>query len=143
MSNVASYNDGSLQINAGRYGILRKFLAYGIDTLAQVNLNTLATFTWTAQLLRNQLCGVRIHLLQPDTIAVNLSLDVTVGRTAYTHTDRTRSTVTRQTNDTDVVSQSLTTKLCTQANLMSLFQELVLKVDVTEGTTSLVTRCGQ
>jgi len=51
--------------------------------------------------------------------------------------------MTRQTDDTDVVSQVLTTKLCTQANLVSLIEELVLQVYVTEGTTGLITCCRQ
>ena len=51
--------------------------------------------------------------------------------------------MTRQTDDTDIVSQILTAELCTQANLVSLFEELVLQVDVTEGTASLVTCCRQ
>ena len=51
--------------------------------------------------------------------------------------------MTWETNYTDVVSKSLTTKLCTKTNLVSLFQEFVLKVDITESTTSLVACCRQ
>ena len=143
MSDVTSHNDGTLQVDTGAYWILAQLSTYSIDTLVEVNLDTLGTLTWVAELLWNQLCWVLVHLLQPDTVLVDLSLDVAVGRAAYTHTDRAACTVTRQTDDTDIVSQILTAELCTQANLVSLFEELVLQVDITEGTTSLITCCRQ
>ena len=143
VSDITSHNDGTLQVYTGRNRILRKLLAYGIDTLVQVDLDTLAALTWLAQLLRNQLCWVRVHLLQPDTVGIDLSLDITVSRTRYTHTDRTAGTMTRQTDYADIVSQVLTTKLGTQTNLLSLLNQLLLQVDITESTTSLITCCGQ
>ncbi len=51
--------------------------------------------------------------------------------------------MTGQTDDADVVSQGLAAKLGTEANLVGFLQELVLEVDVTEGTTCLVARGGQ
>ena len=51
--------------------------------------------------------------------------------------------MTRQTDHTDVVSQILTTKLSSETNLMSLLQEFLFEVDITEGTTSLITCGGQ
>ena len=48
----------------------------------------------------------------------------------------------RQTDDTDIVSEILTAELCTQTNLVSLYEELVLQVDVTESTTCLIA-CGR
>ena len=46
--------------------------------------------------------------------------------------------MTWQTDDTDVVSQVLTTKLCSKTNLMSLFKELLFEVEVAESTSCLV-----
>ena len=143
MSDVTSHDDGSLQVDTGADRILAQLSAYSVDTLVEVDLDTLGTLSRVAEFLRNQLCWVLVHLLQPDTVLVDLSLDVAVGRAAYTHTDRAAGTMTRQTDDTDVVSQVLTTKLCTQANFVSLIEELVLQVDVAEGTTSLITCCRQ
>ena len=86
MSDITGYNDGTLQVDAGADRILRQFLANSIDTLVQVDLDTLTTLTGLAQLLWNQFCGVAVHLLQPDTITVDLGLDVTVSRARDTHT---------------------------------------------------------
>ena len=143
MSDVTSHDDGTLQVDTGADRILAQLGTYGVDTLVEVDFDTLGTLSWVAELLRNQLCWVLVHLLQPDTVLVDLSLDVAVGRAAYTHTDRAAGTMTGQTDDTDVVSQVLTTKLCTQANLVSLIEELVLQVDVAESTAGLITCCRQ
>ena len=51
--------------------------------------------------------------------------------------------MTWQTDHADIVSEILTAELCTQANFVSLFEELVLQVDVTESTTRLITCCRQ
>ena len=51
--------------------------------------------------------------------------------------------MTGQTDHTDIVSQILTTKLSTQTNLMSLFQEFLLEIDIAEGTTCLIACRGQ
>ena len=51
--------------------------------------------------------------------------------------------MTRQTDHADIVSQILTTELGTQSNLLGLLDELLLQVNIAEGATSLITRCGQ
>ena len=51
--------------------------------------------------------------------------------------------MTRQTDDADVVSQGLAAKLSAQSNLVSLFQQFLLQVNVAEGTTRLVACRGQ
>ena len=51
--------------------------------------------------------------------------------------------MTRQTDHTDIVSQVLTTKLCTETNLLSLDDQFLLQIHITEGTTSLITSGGQ
>ena len=49
----------------------------------------------------------------------------------------------RQTDDADVMCQGLAAKLCAESNLVSLVKQLLLQVDVAEGTARLVTRRGQ
>ena len=49
----------------------------------------------------------------------------------------------RQTYYTDVVSQCLTAKLGTQANLVGFLKQLLLQINVTECTTRLVAGGGQ
>ena len=139
---VACHDDRSLEVYTGRNRIFRQFCANSVDTLVEIDLYTLATFTRTAILLRYQLCGVVIHLLQPDTIFVDLCLDVTVGRTAHTHTNGAGSAMTWQTDHADIMSQVLSSELCTQSDLMCLEQQFLLKIDITEGTTGLVA-CGR
>ena len=51
--------------------------------------------------------------------------------------------MTRQTHNADVVSQSLAAELCAKSDLLSFLQELLLKVDVAEGTSRLIACCGQ
>ena len=143
MCNIASHNDGTLQVDAGTNRILREFLTNSIDTLVQVDLYTLATLAGLTQLFRNQFCGIRIHLLQPDTVGIDLRLDISVGRTRDAHTNRTRSTMTWQTDHTDIVSQVLTTELRTETNLLSLLNQFLLQVNITESTPRLITGCGQ
>ena len=47
--------------------------------------------------------------------------------------------MTRQTDDTNVVSQILTTELGTQTNLLSFLDEFLLEIDIAESATCLVT----
>ena len=143
MCNVASHDDSSLQVDTGAHRILRQFGANSINTLVEVDLYTLRSFTRIAHLSRDELCGVVVHLLKPYTVLVDLCLDVAVGRAAHTHTDGAAGTMARQTDDTDVVGEILTTKLCSKSNLVSLFEQLLLKVDVAEGTTCLIACGGQ
>ena len=51
--------------------------------------------------------------------------------------------MTWQSDDTDVVGQVLAAELCAEAYLVSLYEELVLQVDVTESTTCLIACCRQ
>ena len=143
MSDITGHDDGTLQVDTGRDGILAEFLTNSVDTLIEVDGNGVGTLTSLGILSRNQFRRIRVHLLQPDTVGIDLRLDVAVGRAADTHADRTAGTMTRQTNHTDIVSQILTTELGTQANLMSLLQEFLFEVDIAEGTTSLVACGGQ
>ena len=140
--NIASHNDGTLQVYASANRILGQFSTNSIDTLVEINLNACCALTRIAQLFRNEFCGVGIHLLEEHTVLCDLSLDIAVGRAAYAHTDGAACAVTRQTYHTDVVCQILATKLCTETYLMSLFKQFVLKVDIAECATCLVA-CGR
>jgi hypothetical protein len=50
--------------------------------------------------------------------------------------------VTRQTDYADVVSKILAAELCAESDLVSLLEELLLEVDIAEGTSCLVACCG-
>ena len=92
---------------------------------------------------RDEFARITVQFFNPDTFFVDLTLDVTVGRARNAQTYRTRCTVTRQTNDTDIMSQIFTAELCTEANPMSFFQHFFFKFYITEGTSVFVTRSGQ
>ena len=106
--------------------------------MVQINLNHIA-FTGFTEFCRNQLTRFIIHLFNPDTIFIDLTFYITVSRTGNAQTDRTRSTVTRQADDADIVSHILTTKLCTQANLISFFQYLFFQFHIAESTPVFIT----
>ena len=142
MSDIAGYDDGALQIDTCRNGIFRQFGTYRVDALVQVDNDGVATLACLSILSGNEFRRIVVHLLQPDTVAVDLSLDIAVGRTADAHTDRTAGTMTRQTHHTDIVGHILTAKLCAKANLVGLLEQFLLQVDITEGATGLIA-CGR
>ena len=138
VSNVASHNDCTLEVDASRYRIFGKFLANSVDALVEVDFDALGTLTRTAKLLRNQFGWVGVEFFNPHTVLVNLALDVAVGRTAYTHTDWAACTVTRQANHANIVSQIFATELCAQTYLICLLKQLVFEVDIAECTAGFV-----
>ena len=116
MCNVAAYDDGSVQRQTGRNRILSQHLQDVGHRLVQVNLYNVA-FASLAKFGGNQFARVAVQLLNPDTFAIDFTLDVTVGRAGNTQTNGAGSTVTRQTNDANIVSQVLAAELCTDCLL--------------------------
>ena len=88
MCNITAYNNGSLEIDTGRNRVLAQFPAYGVHAHVQIYLDTFAAFTRVAQFLGNQLCRVLVHLLYPDTVLVDLCLDIAVCTATDAHTYR-------------------------------------------------------
>ena len=140
---VAGHDDRTLQVDTCRNGILRQFSTNGINALVQVDDNLVLAFASLCILGRNQFSRIGIHLLEPDTVGVDLRFDIAVGRTTHAHTDGARCAMARQTDDANVVGQILAAELCAQTNLMGLFEQFVLKVDVAESTSCLVASRGQ
>lgn len=79
MSDVASHNNSTLEVYACANRIFREFCANSIDTLVEVDFNTCSAFAWTTILFWDKFCRISIHLLEPDTVLVNLTLDIAVG----------------------------------------------------------------
>ena len=86
MSYVACHNDCTLKVHTCADRILGEFLAYFINTTIEIDDDT-PTLACLLQFSRNQLCWVIIHLLEPYTVGIYLSFDVTVGRAAHSHAD--------------------------------------------------------
>jgi hypothetical protein len=105
--------------------------------LVEVNAYSI-TLAGIAELLRDEGSRVVVHLLDPDTVFVDLTLDVTVSRAAHTQTDRAASAVAWETDDADIVCHILATELCTKTDLIGLLEELLLELDVAESAAGLV-----
>ena len=115
----------------------------GVDTLIEVYFHSLATFARTSELFRDEFGGVGVHLFKPDSVAIDFSLDVTVGRATYSHSDGAAGSVSRQSHDAYIVSESLSAKLCAKPYFLSFGEQFLLKVDVAEGASCLVAGSGQ
>ena len=142
VSNVTTYDDRTIEREARADRVLGQDLAYIRHRLVQVNANSIA-LSGVTQFGGNKRGGIVVHLLDPYAIAVDLALDVSVSRAAYTQTYRAAGTVTRQTNYSYVVSHILATELCTKTDLICLLQQAFLQFYIAESTTCLVARSGQ
>ena len=79
VSDIASHDDSTLEVYACANRIFREFCANSLDTLVKVDFNTCSAFAWTTILFWDKFCRIRIHLLEPDTILIDLTLDIAVG----------------------------------------------------------------
>ena len=143
MGDVASHDDGALQAYARADRIFRQFGTHSIDALVEVDFDALRAFARLAVFLRDEFRRIGVHLFNPDTIFVNLRLDVAVGRATNAHADGAACTVARQTYDADVVCQIFTAKLCAEADFVCLLEQFFFEVDVAEGASRFVARCWQ
>ena len=58
VSDVAGYDDGSLEVDAGRDGILGELGTHGVDALVQVYFNALGAFSGATILFGDEVRGV-------------------------------------------------------------------------------------
>ena len=143
VGNVACHDDGAVEAYARCYRILGEFGAYGIDALVEIDLNSFATLAGFAILFGDKLGGIVVHFLNPDTVFIDFSLDVTVGRARYSHADGAACTVAWQADNANIVSQILAAELCSKAYFVGLDKQFLLQIRVTEGASSLISRRGQ
>ena len=104
MCDVSGNNDSSVKAQTRRNRVLCKFLENLRHREVEVNLHCVALTCFT-EFLRDETSRIVVKLLNPDTVLVDLRLDVTVSRAAYAETDRAACTMTRKPYDTDVVSE--------------------------------------
>ena len=142
MSDVTTHDDSAVQRQAGGNRILSQLFQDIFHRLVQINLHHI-TLTGFTEFGRNQFTRIAVELFNPDTVLVDFTLDVTVGRAGNAQAYRTRSTVTRQTDNTYIMSQILTSELCTKTNSVSFFQHFFLQLYITECTAEFVTRSRQ
>ena len=138
MSDITCHNDCSVQRDTGRDRILREFLANLSDWLVEVNRDCI-TLACLTQSFWYQLVRFIIHFLYPDTILIDLCLDITVSRARNAKSDRARSAMTRKSYHTNIMSISLSSELSSKTYLTCFFQELLFKFKVTECTSCFIT----
>ena len=94
MSDVTTYDDSTVQRQTGRNRILGQLLQDIFHRLVQIDLHYI-TLTGFTEFGRNQLTRIAVEFFNPNTLFVDFTFDVTVGRTGHAQTYRTGSTVTR------------------------------------------------
>ena len=109
----------------------------------EVDLHDLRGVRMLARFGGNETAGVRLELLDPDAVLVDLGLGIAVGGTGDGESDRARSAVARQADDADVEGEPLAAELRTDAELMRDLEELGLERGVAEGAAMLVAGRGQ
>ena len=142
MSNVARHNDGATHAQARAYGIFSEFFEHFFHRLVEVDFHT-AAFACVAEFLRNPTRRIIVEFLNPNTVLVDLTLDVSVGRATHADAYRQTCAVAGQTNYTNIVGKIFTAKLSTKSYLIGLFEQLFLQFEVAESTAGLVARSGE
>jgi hypothetical protein len=137
VGDVAGNDDGTAEAEPGRNRIFGKFLEDFGHWLVEVDLDA-AAFARPAELLRDETARIIVEFLDPDTVLVDLCLDVAVCGAAYAETDRAARSMARQTYDTDVMSHVFAAELSAEADLAGLFPYLFLKFDVAECAAGLI-----
>ena len=85
MGYVAAYDDGAVERQTCRYGILCEFGQNFRHGTVEVDFHSVA-FALIAHFFRNKFTGVGVEFLNPKAVLVDFSLYVAVGRAAYTQT---------------------------------------------------------
>ena len=137
VSDIATYDDRTVQRQTGSHRIFIQFFQDLCHRLVQVDLDSIA-FACLAQFCRDQFARMAVQLLDPDTVFVDLTFHVTVGRTTDTQTDRTGSAVPRQTDDTDIMCQILSAELCSQTDIVNFGQHFFFQFYIPESTAILI-----
>ena len=91
----------------------------------------------------NILPRIVFEFFQPDTVLVNFCFDIAIGRTGERHSYRAGTTVTRQTNDANIMSEIFTSKLRTNTKLLTGLEQHFFQLNITECLSLLVSAGGQ
>lgn len=110
--------------------------------LVEVYFNGVA-FTGLAEFFGNEFAGVTVEFLDPNTVLVDFTFDVSVGRAAHSQSYGAGCSVAGQTDNAYVVCQIFTAELCTESDTVRFFQDLFFQLDVTESSSEFVSGRGQ
>ena len=142
VSDITAHDDGAIEREASRYGVLieeSEDLGHGA---IEVDLNDF-TLAGIAELLGDKFTGELIEFFDPDTVAVDLRLDITVGRAADAHAYGARSAMTRHTDHTDIVGEILTAELSSESDIVGGVEEFLLEFDISESVAILIALSGE
>jgi hypothetical protein len=142
VGDVAADDDGAGERQHGGNRMFGQLGQHVLDRLVEVDLHLMAAFAVTV-LGRNQAAGVVVHLLDPETVLVDLGLDVAVSRTGNAHAHRAGSAVTGHADHADVVGEILAAELSAEAELARLYHQFLLQLHIAEGAAQLVAAGGQ
>ena len=137
MSYITGYDNRTVEAKSGADRIFGELCENLRHRAVKINLHGIP-FSGIAKLLRNQFIRLIIHLLNPDTVGIDLGFDVSVCRAADSQTNRATGTMARKPDDTDIMSEIFSSELGTKANLMCLFQKLLLQLHVAERPSGLI-----
>ena len=121
-------------------GVLRKLGPDVRHGAVEVDLHDLGRVGVLARLGRDEAAGVRLELLDPDAVLVDLGLGVAVGGTRDGEADRARGSVPREADDAYVEGEPLAAELRADAELMRDLEELGFERGVAEGAAMFVAR---
>ena len=100
-------------------------------------------FAGVAEVFGDEAAGVVVEFLDPDAVAVDLALDVAVGRAAHAEAYRAGGAVAGKTDDADVVGKVFTAELCAESDVTGLFEQAGFELYVAEGTAGFVAGGGE
>ena len=88
MGDITTYDNRTVERKAGSYRIFIQLGEDFVHRTVEVDLHRIA-FACLTEFFGNQFAWIRIQLLNPDTVLVDLTFDVTVCRARYPQTYRT------------------------------------------------------
>ena len=119
MRDVSADDNRAVKAQTSAYRIVGQNSTYIFHRLVEVNPYGIS-FAGLTQLFGNKRRGVIIQFLNPYTVFVNLTFDVSVRRATYSESDGTAGTVSGKTNNADIMRHIFAAELCAQTNLVRL-----------------------
>ena len=142
MRNVPTDDNRSVERQTCGNGVFIQLFENFAHRLVEVYFNGVA-FTGLAEFFGNELAGVTVEFLDPNTVLVDFTFDVSVGRAAHSQSYRAGGSVAGQTDNAYVVCQIFTAELCAESDTVRFFQDLFFQLDVTECSSEFVSGRGQ
>ena len=143
MGDVAAHDDRTVEQEEGRYRILGQIGQNFLHRTVQVDAHTVGmlgeTVTEVTEVLGYETDRIVVQSFEPDTVLIDLTLDVAVRAAGYSEADRAGRTVTGQTDHADIMGEVLAAELGSEPDVAGSLEELLLQLDIAECAAELVT----